>query len=126
MPCREIRYICIIRYSAVSYTHLGISSWLFGAVTTPIFLAGIQENINLVAQGLPATNIATSETVFTAALITMGGMGATLALNVLTVSYTHLDVYKRQTYNVCIKTHKIVRIVKILYPKEENSTVIPG
>lgn len=67
---------------AVLYT-MGISSWLFGAVTTPIFLAGIQENIDLVARGLPATNIATSETVFTAALITMGGMGATLALNVM-------------------------------------------
>ena len=67
---------------AVLYS-MGISSWLFGAVTTPIFLAGIQENINMVAQGLPATNIATSETVFTAALVTMGGMGATLALNVL-------------------------------------------
>ena len=41
---------------AVLYS-MGISSWLFGAVTTPIFLAGIQENINMVAQGLPATNI---------------------------------------------------------------------
>ena len=38
---------------AVLYS-MGISSWLFGAVTTPIFLAGIQENINMVAQGLPA------------------------------------------------------------------------
>lgn len=62
---------------------MGISSWLFGAVTTPIYLAGIQENIDRVAQGLEALNIATSETVFVTALITMGGMGATLGLNVL-------------------------------------------
>lgn len=62
---------------------MGISSWLFGAVTTPIYLAGIQANIDAVAAGLPATNIATSETVFVTALITMGGMGATLGLNVL-------------------------------------------
>lgn len=62
---------------------LGISSWMFGAVTTPIFMAGIQANVDAVAQGLQATNIVTSEAVFTLAFITMGGMGATLALNVL-------------------------------------------
>lgn len=62
---------------------MGISSWLFGAVTTPIYLAGIQGNIDAVAAGLPAMNITTSKTVFVTALITMGGMGATLALNVL-------------------------------------------
>lgn len=62
---------------------MGISSWLFGAITTPIFLAGIQANIDAVAAGGIATNIVTSETVFTAALITMGGMGATLGLNLL-------------------------------------------
>ena len=72
--------ICLI--PAFLYS-LGISSWLFNAVSTPIFMAGIQANINAVAKGLPATNIVTSETVFTAALITMGGMGATLTLNIL-------------------------------------------
>ncbi len=72
--------VCLI--PAFLYT-MGISSWLFGAVTTPIFLAGIQANIDAVAAGGAATNIVTSETVFTAALITMGGMGATLGLNIL-------------------------------------------
>lgn len=62
---------------------MGISSWLFGPVTTPIFMAGISANIAAVAAGNPATNIVTSETIFTAGLITMGGMGATLALNIL-------------------------------------------
>lgn len=62
---------------------MGISSWLFGPVTTPIFMAGISANIIAVDAGQAATNIVTSETVFTAALITMGGMGATLVLNVL-------------------------------------------
>lgn len=75
-------FILLCFIPAVLYT-MGISSWLFGAVATPIYLAGIQANIDAVAAGLPATNIATSETVFTAALITMGGMGATLGLNVL-------------------------------------------
>lgn len=72
--------LCFI--PAVFYS-LGISSWLFGAVTSPIFYAGIQANIDAVAAGQAATNIGTSETVFTAALITMGGMGATLGLNCL-------------------------------------------
>lgn len=72
--------ICLI--PAFFYT-LGISSWTFGAVTTPIFMAGIQANIDAVAAGGVATNIVTSESVFTMAFITMGGMCATLGLNVL-------------------------------------------
>lgn len=62
---------------------LGISSWSFNAVSTPIFMAGITANIAAVAAGKPAMNISTSEVMFTTALITMGGMGATLTLNVL-------------------------------------------
>ncbi|WP_440896891.1 PTS sugar transporter subunit IIC [Amphibacillus sp. Q70] len=72
--------VCLI--PAMFYS-IGISSWFFGSITTPIFLAGIAGNIALVEQGLAPTNIVTSETVFTAALITMGGMGATLGLNFL-------------------------------------------
>ena len=62
---------------------LGISSWSFNAVSTPIFMAGITANITAVAAGRPATNISTSEVMFTTALITMGGMGTTLTLNIL-------------------------------------------
>lgn len=62
---------------------LGISSWLFSAVSTPIYLAGIAANVTAVKAGLPPENIATVETVFTAALITMGGMGGTLPLNIM-------------------------------------------
>lgn len=72
--------LCFI--PAFLYT-MGVSSWLFNAVSTPIYMAGIQANIEAVANGLPATNIATSETVFTLAFITMGGICATLALNLL-------------------------------------------
>lgn len=67
---------------AFFYT-MGISSWMFGAVTTPIFMAGIQANIDAVAAGGIATNIVTSESTFTLAFVTMGGMCATLGLNVL-------------------------------------------
>jgi PTS system cellobiose-specific IIC component len=58
----------------------GVSSWAFGAISTPVFMAGINANIAAIAAGGVATNIVTSETVFTAALITMGGMGGTLPL----------------------------------------------
>lgn len=75
-------FILICFVPAFFYT-MGVSSWLWGAITTPIFLAGIQGNIDAVAAGQSASNIVTSEAVFTAALITMGGMGATLGLNVL-------------------------------------------
>ncbi|AMC93960.1 PTS lactose transporter subunit IIC [Erysipelothrix larvae] len=75
-------FILICFIPAFFYS-LGVSSWMFGAITTPIYMAGIQANINAVAQGLPATNIVTSESVFTLAFITMGGMGATLGLNLL-------------------------------------------
>lgn len=75
-------FILLCFLPAFFYT-MGISTWLFGAITTPIFLAGIVENINAVEAGGVAINIVTSETVFTAALITMGGVGATLCLNIL-------------------------------------------
>lgn len=74
-------FILICLVPAFFYT-MGVSSWLFGAVTTPIFMAGIQANIDTVAAGEAATNIVTSESVFTLAFITMGGMCATLGLNV--------------------------------------------
>lgn len=67
---------------AFFYT-MGVSSWMFGALTTPIYMAGINANIEAVAAGLPATNIVTSEAVFTLAFVTMGGMCATLGLNAL-------------------------------------------
>jgi PTS system cellobiose-specific IIC component len=62
---------------------LGISHWLWNGIKTPIYMAGIAANVEAVSQGLAATNIATNEAVFTAGLITMGGMGATLTLNLL-------------------------------------------
>jgi len=67
---------------AFFYT-MGVSSWMFGALTTSIFMAGIDANIAAVAAGLPATNIVTSEATFTLAFVTMGGVCATLGLNVL-------------------------------------------
>ena len=73
-------FICFI--PAFFYT-LGVSSWLWDAVTMPIFLAGIQANIDAVAAGQPALNIVTYEATFTMAFVTIGGMCATLGLNLL-------------------------------------------
>jgi len=72
--------MCFI--TAFFYT-MGISTWLWSAITAPIYLAGIQANIDAVAAGQQALNIATNETIFSIALITMGGTCATLGLNVL-------------------------------------------
>lgn len=58
----------------------GVSSWAFGAIATPVYMAGIAANIAQIQAGGVATNIVTKETIFTAALITMGGLGATLPL----------------------------------------------
>src|SRR5699024_9421385 len=55
----------------------------FGAITTPIFLDAIQQNMDAVAAGGEAVNIVTSESVFTLAFISLGGMGVTLGLNLL-------------------------------------------
>lgn len=75
-------FILLCFIPAFFYT-MGISSWLFSAITSPIYLSAIQRNIDAVAQGLPPTDIVTNETIFTLAFITMGGMGATLGLNLL-------------------------------------------
>lgn len=75
-------FILVCFIPAFFYT-MGVSSWMFGAITTPIFMAGIQANIDAVAIGQAATNVVTSESVFTLAFITMGGMCATLGLNIL-------------------------------------------
>lgn len=64
---------------------VGISAWPFAAVSTPIYMAGIAANIAAVAAGKAATCISTSEAVFTAGLITLGGVGCTLPLVVLSI-----------------------------------------
>lgn len=64
---------------------LGISSWLFNPIQQTVFMAGIAANIAAVAAGGEPTNIVTSETVYTAALMMMGGTGATLTLNILMI-----------------------------------------
>lgn len=67
---------------AFFYT-LGVSTWLWGAISTPVFMLNIQQNIDAVAAGQAATQIVTSEAVFTLAFITMGGVCCTLGLNLL-------------------------------------------
>ncbi len=75
--------LILIVFIPTFFYSLGISTWIFSAVTTPIFLQGIHENIHLASLGLPATNIVTNESIYTLAIIAMGGTGATLPLNLL-------------------------------------------
>lgn len=47
----------------------------------PVYMAGLAENSQAVANGASASNIATQETVY--ALIWMGGVGTTLSLSIM-------------------------------------------
>ncbi|MBQ9424923.1 MAG: PTS sugar transporter subunit IIC [Erysipelotrichaceae bacterium] len=77
-----IGFVLLITIPTILYS-LGISSWAFGAVSNPIYFANIAANIAAVEAGQKATLVATSEATFTAALITLGGMGCTLPLVVM-------------------------------------------
>jgi PTS system cellobiose-specific IIC component len=58
---------------------MGISTWIYYAVLSPIMLSGIAANMDAVAAGLPATHIMTTEVVYVA-FLAIGGTGATLSL----------------------------------------------
>ena len=85
---------CIILYS------LGNMLWFFGihqsviysSILEPLLIINITENIAAFNAGQEIPNIINVSQVATFGLI--GGSGSTICL--LTVSYTHLDVYKRQ------------------------------
>ncbi|QYK62198.1 PTS transporter subunit EIIC [Paenibacillus sp. S25] len=70
---------------ALLYT-FGISGWVMMPVIYPVYLAGLAENAERVAQGLEPTNIALQETAY--GFINMGGIGATLALSVMMVIFS--------------------------------------
>lgn len=59
---------------------LGISPWVWGAVRTPVFAAGIAANIEAAAAGLAPQYIVTYEVMFTIGLLTLGGQGSPLPL----------------------------------------------
>ncbi len=77
-----IGFVLLVTIPTILYS-LGISSWAFEGVSSPIYLANIAVNIAAVEAGQKATLIATSESVFTAALVTLGGLGCTLPLVVM-------------------------------------------
>lgn len=62
---------------------LGVSPWVWGAVRTPVFAAGIAANIAAVEAGLPPQYIVTYEVMFTIGLLTLGGQGSPLPLVVM-------------------------------------------
>lgn len=62
---------------------MGISTWFVSAFTTPILMAGTAANVAAVAAGQPASMIVCYETIYVLRLVTLGGTGCTLALNVM-------------------------------------------
>ncbi|MCD8120776.1 MAG: PTS transporter subunit EIIC [Clostridiales bacterium] len=73
----------LISFVIAFFYTMGISTWLWNAITTPIFMTAIQANIDAVAAGQSASYIVTSESFYTLAFVTMGGVCCTLGLNVL-------------------------------------------
>lgn len=73
----------IICFLYVFLYSVGISAWSLNAIVKPILVAGIAANQAAVTAGGIATNIVTTETIFTTALIAMGGLGGTLPLNIM-------------------------------------------
>lgn len=73
----------IICFLYVLLYSVGISAWSLNAIVKPILMASIAANAELALAGGQPVNIVTTETIFTTALIAMGGLGGTLPLNFL-------------------------------------------
>lgn len=73
----------IINFLYVLLYSVGVSAWSLNAIVKPIMVAGIAANAAAVAAGGAPLYIVTTETIFTTALVAMGGLGGTLPLNVL-------------------------------------------
>lgn len=74
-------FVCFFNCFIYSF---GISGWVTFAATFPIYQANLAENMELVAAGKAATNIALQETLYS--LIYIGGTGTTLALAIMMVA----------------------------------------
>ncbi|OAK74826.1 PTS sugar transporter subunit IIC [Lederbergia galactosidilytica] len=72
----------IINFILVFLYSFGMSPWVLMPILMPIWLQAINENAELVKQGLEPTNINTFETFFSGWL-GVGGLGATLPLVIL-------------------------------------------
>lgn len=73
-------FIIIALLPTIFYS-MGINSWFFNPITTPICLAGINANIAAVAGGGVPENVVITEVIFS--VLWIGGMGCTLTLNLL-------------------------------------------
>lgn len=72
-----------LSFLQVFFFSLGISPWVWGAIRNPVFATALAANIAAVAAGNNPEYIVTYETMFAIGLITMGGQGAPLPLNLL-------------------------------------------
>ncbi len=72
-----------LSFLQVFFFSLGISPWVWGAIRNPVFATALAANIAAVAAGNSPEYIVTYETMFAIGLITMGGQGAPLPLNLL-------------------------------------------
>lgn len=73
----------VINFLYVLLYTVGVSAWSLNAIVKPILMAGIAANAQLALAGSAPIYIVTTETIFTTALVAMGGLGGTLPLNIL-------------------------------------------
>ena len=72
----------LINLIPVFFYSLGISGWTWSGPRNAIFIPAMAANVAAVAAGGAAMNITTSEVSAGIALVVMGGMGCTIALNI--------------------------------------------
>lgn len=72
-----------LSFVQVFFFSFGISPWVWGAIRNPVFATALAANIAAVAAGEAPSYIVTYETMFAIGLITMGGQGAPLPLNLM-------------------------------------------
>lgn len=70
----------LLSFLQVFFFTLGVSPWVWGAIRTPVFAAGIAANIAAAEAGLAPQYIVTYEVMFTIGLLTLGGQGSPLPL----------------------------------------------
>lgn len=73
----------LVIFIPVFFYSLGISGWTWSGPRNAIFIPAQAANVALVAAGGAATNLTTSEVCNGIALCVLGGMGCTLAFNLL-------------------------------------------
>jgi cellobiose PTS system EIIC component len=73
----------LLCFSYTFFYSIGASGWIFSGAFYPILMNTIASNAEIVASGGVALGVATNEVIFRSGWVALGGLGATLSLNIL-------------------------------------------